>query len=299
MMRGKITKGIAGFYYVKIITDVVEGKAELYECKAKGIFRKNAQKPLVGDVVDISILDEEKRIGNIEELYPRKNSLIRPAVANIDQALVFFAIKHPDLNLNLLDRFLIMMEKLELPIVLCFNKKDLVDQAEMDRVRNIYEKCGYPVHFMSAKDKNDALAIKKLLLGKTTVLAGPSGAGKSTFVNQIQQEFTQTTGELSEKIKRGKNTTTHTQFMELDDTSYIIDTPGFSSMGIFEIEETDLGEYYPEFRKYEKFCKFTRCAHTKEPVCGIKDAVERGEIAKERYENYILLYDELKEKRKY
>jgi ribosome biogenesis GTPase len=298
-MQGKIIKGISGFYYVRVPTSAETVAAGLYECKAKGIFRNQSKKPLVGDQVEIAILDQEKKKGNIEKIYPRENILKRPAVTNIDQALVFFALKYPNPSFNLLDRFLVMMERLNLPILLCFNKEDLVKEEDIIKIHEIYDPCGYPLFFCSAKDKKGLGKIRSKLIGKTSALAGPSGVGKSTFVNAIQENCIQEIGEISKKIKRGKNTTRHTQLIEIDVDSYIVDTPGFSSLGIYELEKEELTKYYPDFIPYEVECKFAGCAHTKEPICGIKKAVKDGKISETRYNNYLLLYNELKEKRKY
>lgn len=172
-MQGKIIKGIGGFYYVH------DGIGKVYECRAKGIFRNRGIKPLVGDDVEISVLDEEKATGNLDEILPRKNRLIRPAVSNVDQAVVVFAITDPMPNLNLLDRFLVMMERQEVPVSICFNKIDLVDAAEQEKLRAIYEPAGYPVHFISTYEKSGLEEFHRLIIGKTTVLAGPSGSWKN------------------------------------------------------------------------------------------------------------------------
>lgn len=298
-MQGKIIKAISGFYYVRISDFEQEKDMGIFECKAKGIFRKESKKPLVGDQVEFDVLDEVEKKGNIIKVFPRSNQLIRPAVANVDQAIVFFALQSPNPNFNLLDRFLIMMERLNLPIILCFNKEDLVTEEEKTFIKEIYKPCNYPMFFLSAKNQIGLGTIKEQLKGKTSALAGPSGAGKSTFVNTLQENHVQETGEISRKIKRGKNTTRHTNLIEIDQESYIIDTPGFSSLETIEIKEEELTRYYTEFLPYEVNCKFAGCAHIKEPVCGIKSAVSEGKISEIRYQNYLLLYNEIKEKRKY
>lgn len=292
-MQGKIVKGIAGFYYVHV------PDKGIYECKAKGIFRKDKQKPLVGDDVEIQILDEEEGKGNIEKLLPRKSELIRPAVANIDQALVIFAIVKPQPNFNLLDRFLIMMGQQGIPCIICFNKVDIDEKQEGISYEEIYRSCGYETIQVSAKNGQGIEEIKKKLLGKTTTVAGPSGVGKSSIINELQTGIRMETGDISTKIERGKHTTRHSELIAMEEHTYILDTPGFSSLGLFDMEKEDLAKYYPEFTVHEKYCKFAGCAHMNEPVCGIKEAVEEGEISSLRYENYKLLYQELKEKRKY
>ena len=293
VIHGKIIKGIAGFYYVH-----VAGKG-IYECKAKGVFRKNNEKPLVGDNVEIVILDEEKKLGNVETILPRQNDLIRPAVANVDQALVIFAADKPKPNYNLLDRFLLMMEQKEIPTIICFNKMDLVTDAEMDEMRRIYEETGHPVFFMSAKKGLGVEEVKACLYGKTSTVAGPSGVGKSSFINLLQSGVQMETGSISEKIERGKHTTRHSELIALENDSYILDTPGFSSLSVFDLEKEDLKWYYPEFEKVQGQCRFLGCNHVNEPDCVIKQAVEAGSISSVRYENYKLLFEECASKKKY
>lgn len=292
-MRGKIIKGIAGFYYV-----YVEGRGT-YECKAKGIFRKDHKKPLVGDDVEADVLDEEAMLGNIREILPRKSALIRPAVANVDQALIIFAIVKPNPNFNLLDRFLIRMERQNLPTIICFNKQDIATEKEKEALRRTYETCGYQVLFISALEKEGLEQVKELLTGKTTTVAGPSGVGKSSLINQLAPKAQMETGDISRKIERGKHTTRHSEIIALGENTYIVDTPGFTSLDISEITKEELGTYYPEFVQYEPYCKFSGCAHISEPSCGVKDAVAEGKISQVRYDNYKVLYQELKEIKRY
>ncbi len=292
-MTGKIIKGIAGFYYVHG-TD-----QQIYECKAKGIFRNKKIKPLVGDNVEITVLSTDPPEGNIDRILERKTELIRPAVANIDQALVVFAIQDPEPNLNLLDRFLVMMETAQIPVTIAFNKIDLADEALMDRYRKIYELAGYPVMFLSTYKDSGIRQVREFLKGKTTALAGPSGVGKSSLTNQILPEAQMETGSISEKIKRGKHTTRHSELFCLDEDTYLMDTPGFSSMFVEDMEPQELKNYFPEFEPFEDECKFIGCVHIGEKVCGVKQAVEQEKISKSRYENYRLFYQELKEKRRY
>ena len=292
-MQGKIIKGIAGFYYVH-----VEGQG-VYECKAKGIFRKNHTKPLVGDDVEVDILDEAEMLGNIREILPRKSALIRPAVANVDQALIIFAIVKPNPNFNLLDRFLIRMERQNLPTIICFNKQDIATPEEKEALRKAYETCGYQVLFISALEQEGLEQVKELLAGKTTTVAGPSGVGKSSLINQLAPKAQMETGDISRKIERGKHTTRHSEIIALGENTYIVDTPGFTSLDISEITKEELGTYYPEFVQYEPYCKFSGCAHISEPSCGVKDAVAEGKISQVRYDNYKVLYQELKEIKRY
>ena len=291
-MQGKIVKGIAGFYYVNV-------DGILYECKAKGVFRKDHRKPLVGDDVLLEVLDEEKKIGNVTELLPRKSELMRPAVANVDQGMVIFAMTSPAPNLNLLDRFLIMMDRQKLPCLICFNKMDLDDGKLMETYRSAYEKSGHPLLFISAKEGTGLKELRAFLEGKTTTVAGPSGVGKSSLINHLLGETAMETGSLSAKIDRGKHTTRHSELLRIDQDSFIFDTPGFSSLEVMDLEKEELAAYYEEFVPFEKYCRFGGCSHVTELVCGIKQAVETGEIPRIRYENYCQLYGELKNKRKY
>lgn len=292
-MIGKIMKGIAGFYYVGV------AESGVYECKAKGIFRKDKIKPLVGDDVEIEVLNEEEKLGNIVKILPRRSELIRPAVANIDQALVIFAAREPKPNLSLLDRFLVIMEKQDVPVIICFNKQDLCDEEEVGRLKEIYEACGYPVVLASAKQGEGIEEIKSLLRGKTTTVAGPSGVGKSSLTNLLQNEVQMETGEISKKLGRGRHTTRHSQIIQIEKDTWLYDTPGFTSFYVEEIEKEELRFYFREFSKYEGTCRFQGCTHTHEPGCMVKNALEEGKISKERYENYLELYGELKEKRRY
>ena len=286
-------KGIAGFYYVH------DGISGVYECKAKGIFRNKKIKPLVGDDVEFTILDEEEKTGNIVDILDRENELIRPAVANIDQAMVVFAATAPEPNLNLLDRFLVTMESQDVPVVICFNKKDLVTEEEANRLTSIYEAAGYEVHLTNAKSGEGIEQIRSLLRGKTTVLAGPSGVGKSTITNEIQPEAEMETGTISEKIKRGKHTTRHSELFFVETDTFVMDTPGFSSMFVDNMKPEELQQFFPEFEEFIPDCRFLGCVHVGERECGVKDAVKEGTLSKDRYENYRLIYEELKNKRRY
>lgn len=297
-LRGKIVKGIAGFYYVNCDS---EGKNKLYECKAKGGFRKDKVKPLVGDNVMIQVTSEEKGLGNIQEILPRQNQLIRPEVANIDQALIIFAMAEPQPNLNLLDRFLVMMEMQGVETIICFNKLDIVSKEEEKRLVDTYGKCVNKVLSVSSKENVGIGEIRQLLEGKTSVLAGPSGVGKSSILNQIYPEARSKTGQVSEKIGRGKHTTRHSELFCVGESTYLFDTPGFSSLRVPEMEKEELKNYFTEFIPYEGSCRFMGCTHTHEPDCKVKEALEKGLISPIRYENYVQMYEELEEwgKRKY
>lgn len=293
-MQGRIVKGISGFYYVNT------GSERVYECKAKGIFRKDGIKPLVGDDVNIEIIDEEGGIGNITEILPRRNMLIRPPVANVDQAVVLFAIVKPDPNYNVLDKFLIQMRRNNLPVIICFNKQDIATKEEQQELMDAYEKCGYEVIFISVHEGAGLDVLCEKLRGKTSVVAGPSGVGKSSLLNKLHPEAEMETGELSRKIARGRNTTRHSEMFFVSalsddkEKTYILDTPGFTSLALKDITAEELPQYYTEFEPYEPFCRFGGCSHIAEPDCGVKTALENGEISRVRYDNYRMIYEELK-----
>ena len=292
-MQGKIVKGIGGFYYVHV------EEAGVYECRAKGIFRKDHRKPLVGDDVKISVLDEEKKLGNVDALLPRKNELVRPAAANVDQALVVFAAASPKPNLNLLDRFLISMRQQSVPVQICFNKADLVNREELTRLEKIYENSGCHLMLTSVLEQSGLEEIKELLDGKTTVVAGPSGVGKSSLTNYLQPKAAMEVGEVSRKIDRGKHTTRHTQLIWVWKDTYFLDTPGFSSLYLQNLLREELKDYFPEFEPYQNDCRFQGCMHISEPDCAVKKALADGKIHSSRYDNYLLLAEELKNVRRY
>lgn len=295
-MQGRIIKGVGGFYYVYI------PQKGLYECRAKGIFRKENKKPLVGDEVRIEVLDEKDREGSIQEILPRKNQLIRPAVANVDQALLVFAMEDPRPNYLLLDRFLVMMGIAQVPACLCFNKADLCGSREREQVAGTYGGSGCPVVFTSTRTGDGitgAEGLDRLLEGKTTVVAGPSGVGKSSLANLLQKDVQMETGEVSKKLKKGRHTTRHSQLIPLRAETYLVDTPGFSSLYLDAIEKEELRFYFQEFQEYEGKCRFQGCVHISEPGCFVRRALEDGKISASRYEDYLDLFDELKNKRRY
>ncbi len=292
-MTGKIIKGIAGFYYVYV------EELGLVECKAKGIFRNQKVKPLVGDNVLIDILDEEQKKGNITELLGRSNELIRPAVANVDQALIIFAAAKPTPNLNLLDRFLILMQKQNVDTIICFNKKDIAEKEELKLLEETYINCGYKTILTSTYTDEGIRTLTDLLYGKTSVLAGPSGVGKSSLINKIYPMASMETGSISTKIERGKHTTRHSELIYIDKDTYCCDTPGFSSLYLLDMGKEELKSYFPEFMQYEEYCRFNGCQHMNEPDCKVKEALEEGKISPVRYDNYKLLYEELKNQKKY
>ena len=295
-MQGKIIKGIAGFYYVHVEA------CGIYECKAKGIFRNKKIKPLVGDNVLIDVIDEDNKKGNISDILERKNELIRPASANIDQAMVIFAVKSPEPNYNLLDRFILMMDYQDVPTVVVFNKTDLVEEKDIEELRKIYEKCGCKVIFISAYDNTGIDILIDTLKDKTTILAGPSGVGKSSLTNIIlpdrkEEGEISKTGDVS-RIGRGRHTTRHSEIFNVTGT-YICDTPGFTSLNLPELEKEQVRFYFNEFDEYEGTCRFNGCVHINEPDCAVKMAVEKGVISRRRYTSYVELYEEIKNQKKY
>lgn len=288
-MQGKIVKGIAGFYYV-------ECDGEVYECKARGIFRNRSEKPLVGDFVEFVKLEGQEGKGNVEAILPRHSKLIRPEVANVDQALVVFASIDPAPDIHLLNRFLISMESEDIPSIIVLNKDDLKHEEEIPR---IFQSAGYKVIQTSVKENRGIEEVREILTGKTTAIAGPSGVGKSSLINTVAGRHVMETGEISQKIKRGKNTTRHSELITIGRNSYILDTPGFASVDVPEIEKESLGWCFPEFVDHIQNCKFSGCSHRSEPSCGVKAALEEGLITKERYDDYVYFYNEIADRRKW
>ncbi|MEG0151829.1 MAG: ribosome small subunit-dependent GTPase A [Cellulosilyticaceae bacterium] len=298
MIQGTIIKGIAGFYYVK-----VEGK--VYECKARGRFRKENITPLIGDRVMISVVDEiqynsnEYSQGTVEEILKRTNKLIRPPVANVDQGIVVFAVTYPEIHLDLLDRFLVMVEIEGIKPYIVLNKVDGSNLESYKYIVDGYSKSGYEVVCVSAKEKLNVDRIKEILKDKTSFFAGPSGVGKSTLLNAIQPDLKLQTGEVSVKIKRGKHTTRHVELLPLNQGGYVLDTPGFTSLQFEEIDQNELRHYFPEFGRFEGKCKFNGCSHIHEPGCKVKEALEKGEMFELRYASYVTYYNQLKDIRRW
>ena len=297
MVKGTIIKGIAGFYYV-------EAGQTIYECKARGKFRNKNIIPVIGDNVLISLKEEENSTdryleGTIEEILERKNSLIRPAVANVDQAMVVFSVTYPQIHLDLLDRFLLHIEREDIKPYIVLNKIDEGNPESYEYIVDRYRKVGYEVICLSAKKAINTELLMPKLKDKTTVFAGPSGVGKSTLLNTIEERFTLETGQVSDKIKRGKHTTRHVELMPLSIGGFVLDTPGFTSLQIEGMEADELQYYFPEFKPYLGSCKFRGCTHTHEPGCKVRDALESGDIIKERYEGYVTYYKQLKDIRRW
>lgn len=291
--KGKIAKGIAGFYYV------YDDFKTLFECRARGGFRNEGVKPLVGDDVLFCITDEARKTGTIQKILPRKNEVLRPALANLDQVLIVFAAAKPAPAFELLDRFLIRMQLERIPVLIGFSKGDLISGDAAGRFENIYRPAGYPVFFFSVKENQGLEALGEAFAGKTTALAGPSGVGKSTLINHFCPDARMETGEISRKIERGRHTTRHSELFSMDKDSFLMDTPGFSTLYLNEIQAAELWKYYPEMGNEEKRCRFTGCSHMEEPDCGVKAAVLQGRLAKERYESYRAVFWELSGRKRY
>jgi ribosome biogenesis GTPase len=290
-MLGRIIKGIGGFYYVH--TD-----NGLYTCKAKGVFRLDRTKPLVGDYVDIDIVPDEEMVGSIRTIHDRRNALIRPNVSNVDQALIIFALASPSPNFVTLDKMVIQYMTQNVPVIICLNKEDLDQEALAHSIASDYKDCGCSLFVTSASRCEGIKELRKCLEGMTTTVAGPSGAGKSSIINLLAGEDKMQTGDISRKLERGKHTTRHSEIIPIEGDTFIIDTPGFSSFELFDINSEELSDYYREFESCPP-CRFVPCSHTHEPDCNVKSAVQSGRISRRRYDNYVYIYNELVRSRRY
>ena len=286
---GRIIKALSGFYYVKR-----NGDGVVYACRAKGIFRKKGFAPLVGDLCEFIITHEGDKEGNIEAISPRTSVLERPTVANVDLGLVVFALKDPEPNTILLDRMLVGLEQEGISIVICFNKMDLADDAGLSIAKR-YEALGYPVVYACALHGDGRGELFGHLKGHLSAMSGPSGAGKSSIFNLLSGHSLMEVGTISEKIRRGKQTTRHVELCELDEDTYLVDTPGFSSLRLSDLPKEELYKCFPEFIEPAGECRFSSCSHLFEPddACEIKRRLSSGEIFPERYESYKQFYGEL------
>lgn len=280
-MQGIIVKGIGGLYYV----DVEE---KLYECKARGKFRHKGLKPMIGDEV---IIEKDGLEGVIVDILPRKNELLRPAVSNVTQAFVVITSKNPDLNLELLYKFLLLCEYNRVNPIICFNKMDL-DEENSYAMGKVLERVGYEVLYLKAKVGIGIEALKEKIKDNISVFCGPSGVGKSTLLNQVLGREAMKTGDISDKLKRGKHTTRHSELVRVEH-GFLVDTPGFSSLEIDFIPKDELKYLFPEFEPYEHDCKFNNCVHNKEPGCLVKAALQEGKIVEDRYNFYIKTLNDL------
>lgn len=287
MPNGQIRKALSGYYYV-----YDEGK--LLQCRGRGVFRKRGEQPLVGDFVEYEKV-EEGSDGVIKKIFPRKNELIRPPIANVDQSLLVFSVKEPDFNTILLDRFLVILESHQVIPIICLTKMDLLTEKEKDEINSyikIYKDIGYEVIDTYKNDPTLLDRLEPILKGKTTVLAGQSGVGKSTLLNTLIPNLNLKTGEISQSLGRGKHTTRHVELIEVAG-GLVADTPGFSSFEFEHLEKEDLTTCFPEFERKKDECKFRGCLHLKEPKCAIKAGVESGDILEFRYEHYLQFLQEI------
>jgi len=288
--KGLIIKGIGGFYYVRV-------QNELFECKARGIFRNNKETPLPGDNVEISIIDNEKKLGSVEKILPRHSLLVRPSIANVDTIIFVVAMQSPKPDLLLLDKLIITAEAKGIKSLICANKMDLDKDDECDVIKNYYKNTGYRIIETSYVSNIGFDILKEEIKDKIAVFSGMSGVGKSTIINSIMDSIVMETGVLSRKSERGKHTTRHAELIEIDTGGFVADTPGFSSFELDILKPENLERYFPEFDKHLNNCKFVGCSHIKEPECNIKNAVDDGEISKERYERYVEIYNLLKSRK--
>lgn len=292
MIKGFILKGIAGRYLVRT-------KKGNFTCEITGKIKYEDDRPIVGDFVLIDLISKEEKLGMISEILPRKTELHRPKVSNVSQAVIVFALKNPDPHLHLLDRIITFVEYSGLKALICFNKVDIDEDELVDEYREIYEKIGYPVIVTSAKSGRGKEELVKALKNEITVFAGPSGAGKSSLLNMIQPNLKLRTGEISEKIKRGKHTTRHTELMSLKEGGWVVDTPGFANLDISFIKEENLSEYFKEINEWRHQCKFNNCMHLNEPKCAIKKKLKSNEMAISRYDSYTLILREIRKNRRF
>ena len=288
-MTGLITKGIGGFYYV-----LTEGR--IIEAKGRGIFKKDGITLAVGDLVELTEIEEGK--GVIDAILPRKNQFIRPPIVNVDTFIVVFAPTRPKPNFALIDKFLIMAEMNGIEPILCLNKCDLVSEEKVDEIRAIYDGV-YPFLTVSCETGRGLDELQELIRGQKAALAGPSGVGKSTILNHLHPEANMETGSISEKTRRGKHTTRHVEIFQVEGGGMIFDTPGFTSFEILEAEEDNLAHFYPEMERLQGQCRYDDCRHCSEPGCAVREAVTDGRIHPFRYQSYLANLEEIRNRRKY
>ena len=295
-MQGLIVENISNLYKIKV-------QNKTYEANARGKFKKEEITPVVGDKVEIQILDEENKKAVIEKIEPRTTYIKRPKMSNITQLILVVSSKNPKPDLLLLDKQLAFAEYLEIKPIIVLNKTDLDKKKEFEKIKEIYQNIGYTVIETIAKEQENNLSgiqeLKKYLKGNINAFSGNSGVGKSTLINAIFKDTITQEGEISQRNKKGKNTTTSTKLYEIDENTYIADTPGFSTFDISEIEYRELDKYFREFKPLLENCEFVGCTHIKEENCGIKQALQQGKIDSGRYERFCKIYKELKEKERY
>ena len=287
-MKGRIVKGVGGFYYVKTSSGT-------YQTRGRGIFRKDGITPTVGDLVDMDVLEDGD--GVINEICPRKNLFLRPPIANVDTIVIVFAAKHPNPNFDLIDKFLIMSEQKDVDVILCLNKCDLVSDEKIREIICRFENA-YPVLAVCGASGEGIDKLAELLKGKCSALAGPSGVGKSTITNLLIPDAEMETSSVSRKAGRGRHTTRHVEIFDLPDGGMLFDTPGFTSFDLSGVRAEQLAMYYPEFETYSGDCYFDDCSHTHEPGCRVRQAVQENQIGEERYRSYVKIYQELSEEQR-
>lgn len=289
MLTGKIIKGVGGLY------EVVVGGDGIYLCKAKGVMRNKNIKPVIGDICSLEVIDGEKKEGIIFSISERKNEIVRPRVSNVDQIAIIMSIEKPSIDLNLLDKYLVLLENKNYEILICINKTDLQQNDEACEIKNAYENIGYTVFLISALKDEGITAIKEVMEHKTTALAGPSGVGKSSISNRLLHGLIMETGEVSEKISRGRHTTRHVQLLQLNEDTFFFDTPGFSSLEFLSLSLKELEQAFIEMRPFLNHCFYRDCKHINEPDCAVKEQVGKA-ISLRRYDNYVRFYNEIKSK---
>ncbi|MHA0857312.1 ribosome small subunit-dependent GTPase A [Paenibacillus sp. CMAA1364] len=305
MPDGVIIKALSGYYYVKPIANgravTTEGQRAI-QCRARGVFRERGITPLVGDHVVYSLSDHDE--GTVTEVKPRHSQLIRPPVANVEFAVLVFSLREPDLNLPLLDKFLVHIEHSGLKAIICLTKQDLLAGEALDKkdpihfVQQLYEQIGYEVILTSSRTGMGQDQLRERLAGNISVFSGQSGVGKSSLLNALMPSLDLETNEISMKLGRGKHTTRHVELIELDNGAFVADTPGFSQLDFLEMEVGDLSSCFIEFKPYSDHCKFRGCSHLHEPGCKVIDAVNEGDISRIRYDNYANFYGEMKDKKR-
>ena len=284
-LQGRVLKNYNGYYYVSV-------EDKIYTCKVKGKMKQNRFSLATGDMVSFQM--GEKDEGMIKKVLPRKNFLLRPTIANLDLLVVTFACASPDFSYLLADKLFALAELAKIPAILVLNKKDIAPDGLIDEVKATYEKIGYEVFAISADNDEGIEPLREKLRGKICAFGGPSGVGKSSTINAIDSTVDLRTGEVSEKIGRGKHTTRYAQLLPFDE-GYIADTPGFGNLLFEDFDEKNLVDCFKEFAEFEDGCKFCPCNHTHEPVCSVKEAVASGEIAQSRYQSYLDILQEIKE----
>lgn len=300
MQEGLIVKALSGYYYVKPLREgrVVSGEDPSVQCRARGIFKKRGESPLVGDRVIYSLTENGE--GTVDEILPRSSQLIRPPVANAELAVLLFSVKEPELNLLLLDKFLVHIEHSGLDALILLTKQDLADDGDdtVQRVKELYESVGYGVLITSSQEGKGIQEVKDRLAGTISVFSGQSGVGKSSLLNALMPGLSLETSEISMRLGRGRHTTRHVELIELDNGGFVADTPGFSQLDFLELGVEELSACFREFTPYAERCKFRGCSHLHEPGCRVIEARDNGEIAESRYRHYEEFFTEMKDKKR-